>query len=253
MPVLPGYVSGTIVQEGRVFAGDGKSFCALDQKNGAIIWCNNEWNTGVGGPPAPTIGRNVIVASSNWNAMYGHNLETGQLLWRKKESGLRFRDAAPVFYRDTLFVGTQKSLLAMDIQSGKILNEKETAMGLNTNSTPLIFEDLIILGTGTSGLAAFNRQNFSLAWTYETGPALSTSTPYSEPVQRTVEASPVLVNDKQIFVGASDGFFYCLNARSGELVWKMEVGAPIFATVAVTQNRIFMTDIAGNLYSFIQE
>ncbi len=253
MPVLPGYVSGTVAHEGKVYAGDGKSFCALNQQDGTKVWCNEEWNSGVGGPPSPTIGKNIIVASSNWNAMYGHDLKTGRLLWKKSESGLRFRDAAPVFFQDTLFVGTQKSLLAMDIYTGDILQKQEMEMGLNTNSTPLIFEDLIVLGTGTNGVAAFHRHDFRLAWTFETGPALSTSTPYSEPVQRTVEASPVMINNDQIFLGASDGFFYCLDARSGELVWKMEVGAPIFASVAVTQNRIFLTDIAGNLYSFIEE
>ncbi len=253
MKVLPGYVGGTIADRGFVYTGDGKGFCAINQKDGVKVWCNTEWNSGVGGPPSPTIGDDLIVASSNWNALYCHDIHTGKLLWKKRELGLRMRDAAPVFYLDTLFVGTQNNILAIQARSGEMLKQKETDFRFKTNSTPLIYDNLMVLGTVADGIVAFNRNNFEVVWKYKTGPALSTSSPYSEPIQCTVESSPVLVNGKEILVGASDGFFYCLDAKSGSLNWRMELGAPIFSTVAVTQDRIFLADIAGNLYSFIQQ
>lgn len=250
MRPLPGYISGVVAQDGVVYAGDGKSFTALEQSTGAIKWQNDQWNAGVGVPPSPTIGKKVIVASSNWNALYAHDLESGELLCRQKEFGTRFRDAAPVFYQDTLFVGTQNSLLALDPSSGKVLKQKEFEMKLNTNSTPLVTDKFIIVGTGSDGVVAFHREDFSMAWTLETGQSITTTTPYAEPPQRTVEASPVLVNDQEVCIGASDGVFYVIDAETGRLNWKMEVGVPILATVAVVDGYMYLVDIAGNLYCF---
>lgn len=251
MNVLPGYVSGTVAENGVVYTGDGSAFSALDQRDGNLRWTNEAWNGGVGGPPVPTIGPDIIVTSSNWNALYCHDLNTGELLWKKRDLGLRFRDAAPVYYRDTLFVGTQESMLAIAPKSGEILYAKETEFNLKTNSTPLIAGDLIIVGTASDGVVAFNRRDFSVAWKFETGPAQSMTSPYTQPVQMTVEASPVLVNGSDIYVGASDGVFYCLDVETGEANWQFEVGAPILATVAVTDDRIFLADTAGNLYCMV--
>ncbi len=253
MNTLPAYVSGTLAADGVVYTGDSNGFSAINQKDGSFLWKNKDWRGGVGGPPMATIGKEVIVTSSNWNALYAHDKTSGKLLWKKRDVGLNFRDAAPVYHNDTLFVGSRKNLLAIDPQTGDILKRRSTIFNLNTNSTPLIFDNLIIMGTGSDGVVACYRDDFSVAWRHQTGNAQSTSTPYAEPPQRTVEASPVLVNGQDIYIGASDGYFYCLEASSGKVKWSMETGAPILSTVAVTKHRIFLADTAGNLYCFVAQ
>ena len=250
LKALPAYVSSTIAENGVLYTGEGKSFCALQQKDGAKVWCNDQWNSGVGGPAAPTIGKDFIVASSNWNAMYCHDLQTGKLLWKEKDYGLRFRDAAPTFVDDTLFVGTQQSLLAINPKNGKILRQKELEVNLKTNSTPLVTNHLLVMGTSDQGLMAFDRYTFEPTWQFAPKAALTTTTPYSEPPQLTIESSPVLVNGEEIYFGASDGNFYSIDIQTGKVNWHMEVGAPILATIAVTENRIFLVDLGGNLYAF---
>ena len=54
-----------------------------------------------------------------------------------------------------------------------------------------------------------------------------------------------------IFFGASDGILYALNRINGKLLWKYKTGVPIFSTVSVAGNTLYVTDFAGNVYGFI--
>ena len=78
------------------------------------------------------------------------------------------------------------------------------------------------------------------------------SSPYQGTDPATVEASPVLCGN-QVYVGASDGTLYAIDARTGRLQWRHHLGAPVFASVAVSGNGIFVTDFGGNVYGFACE
>lgn len=251
MPPLPAYVSGTVLSEGRLFTGDGQSLCALDQETGQLLWRNEDWSGGVGGPAGPVVDNGLLFVSSNWNGLYAHDLTTGQLRWRQKSQGIRFRDAAPVVWKNTMYLAAQTRLLALDVATGEITRNVETGWQLNAASRPLIVDSLLIVGSANGGVIAFNRHDFSICWQFLTGPSPTPSTPYAEPPVRTVEASPVLINNNYIVVGASDGNLYVLDVRSGEAVWAFESGAPIMTSVVVNKNRLLVADISGNLYSFI--
>ena len=62
----------------------------------------------------------------------------------------------------------------------------------------------------------------------------------------------MLVGDT-VFFGASDGILYALNRISGKLLWKYQIGVPIFSTVSVAENVLYVTDFAGNVYGFIMD
>ena len=109
-----------------------------------------------------------------------------------------------------------------------------------------------LIGTAANGVIALDKRTLEEKWNFKTNPALIYTSPYSKPSSSTVETSPVLVGDT-VFFGASDGILYALNRISGKLLWKYQIGVPIFSTVSVAENVLYVTDFAGNVYGFIMD
>jgi outer membrane protein assembly factor BamB len=59
---------------------------------------------------------------------------------------------------------------------------------------------------------------------------------------------PFVVND-DIFLGASDKVFYCVNAASGEIAWPRRVGAMIRGRAATDGDRIFFTALDNQVHA----
>ena len=68
----------------------------------------------------------------------------------------------------------------------------------------------------------------------------------------TVETSP-LVAGGIVYLGASDGVIYALDAAKGTLLWKHATGVPVFASMAVSGNCLYAADFSGNVYGFACE
>ncbi len=249
--ILPTYVSGVLIHDGTVFAGDGKQFSALTLDEGEILWTNDQWPQGEGSPSPPSIGDSVVVAGSNWRHLYAFHAYTGKPLWNKTDHGLRFRNAAPVFHKGYFYTTARNALFKIAPKTGRVVLMSETPFNLNTSSSPAIIDDLLIIGTVDAGLRAFDLTTFKEVWHFDTRPALSVSAPYSGPRVKTVAASPVIAGD-YVYIGGLDGLFYCLDAHTGNLHWSIELGAPIFSTIAITDGYIYLSDLGGNVYKFSQ-
>lgn len=57
---------------------------------------------------------------------------------------------------------------------------------------------------------------------------------------------PALVNDK-VFVGTSKGEVFCLSAKTGQVVWVIEVGEPVLFQPAVAAGRVYISTSKGSL------
>ena len=67
-----------------------------------------------------------------------------------------------------------------------------------------------------------------------------------------VETSPVLSGDN-VFIGASDGYLYALDRRTGLLRWSHCEGAPVLGTVAVSGKAVYAVGFSRNVYCFVGE
>lgn len=247
---MPPFVSGIVTHNNSVYTGFGNALSALNTVSGKVLWKNKDWNNGEGSVPTLTLADNVLIASSHWVSLFGHDAKTGKLLWKNKD--LRFRDATTIFKDGKLYVGSRNKLFILNHKTGKPIKSKETKFQFSVSSAPLVTNDLIIMATSDNGIAAFNKDNFELVWNYKTKPALIYTSPYTKTNERTVESSPVLSGDI-IYFGASDGYFYALDVKSGNEVWKIDVGVPIFSTAAISGNLVFVNDFSGNTYAFTSE
>lgn len=94
---------------------------------------------------------------------------------------------------------------------------------------------------------ALDKSTLFIKWKAETKPSLVYTAPYSSTPQAGVETSPVL-SQGIVYIGASDGYLYAIDQATGIIKDKLNLGAPIFSTVAVSGNKMIVCDFAGNVY-----
>lgn len=249
-PQLPGLVDGLAADKGIVYAGSGRGMGAFDGKNGREIWKNNAWGMNEGTTATLSAGSNVLIGSAQWGALYGHDLSTGKLLWTRKDNGLRNRASSAALHAGKLYILSEKSLFLIDAVSGKIEKKKEFPYGLDTTSTPLVMEKLIVFGSSTDGLIAVDKNTWEEKWKYKTGQSLVFTAPYTRPDAATIETSPVGGAGK-VWVAASDGGLYVFSEEDGRLLWQFRSGAPFLSTPALSGNMLVAADYSGNVYAFV--
>ena len=71
--------------------------------------------------------------------------------------------------------------------------------------SPVLTNELVIQGNAVDGIKAFKRDSGVEVWSFT--------------VQNGVEGGAVLDGDR-LYFGAGDGYFYCLDAINGHVLWK---------------------------------
>lgn len=246
---LPVLVDGIVADNGIVYAGAGKGLCALTADAGKVLWQNTAWNQGEGTTTTGALGNGVLVTGAQWRGLYGTDAATGKKLWQAEKDGLRNRGASAAIHGNFMYLISQKSLFILETKTGKIIVRKELPFEVDVTSTPLLTDKMIVFGTSDSGLVALDRETLEQKWQVKTGEALVYTAPYTRQPAATIETSPVL-SGNVIYVGASDGHVYGINKDSGEIVWSYCAGAPVFSSVAISGNTLFVADFSGNVCAF---
>ena len=246
---LGNYNTGNVVNNGIFYTGYAHYLQAVDVETGKTLWRNNSWKGGEGSTHTMIVADDVLIAASNWRALYAHSTKTGDLIWKNKEDQYNSRSSSATWYNDTLYVAGKEDLGMFDLQSGKMLKSFKTKYSLLVSSKPLIVDNMIIIGTKNNGMVAINRFNGETIWETNTGDALVYTSPYSRPITRSVEAPPVLINGAIIF-GASDGFVYAVDVKSGKTIDKVNLGAPILSAVTPYKDGFIVGDFGANIYYF---
>ncbi|GHV21786.1 phosphoesterase [Bacteroidia bacterium] len=246
-----GYIEeGLTAENGIVYAGTGSGLTAFNVPDGSKIWQNTAWKANEGSTTTLTIGDGVLVAGAQWGALYGNDLKTGAGIWKLNQDGLSNRGASPVLHEGFFYVISSKSIFIIEPKTGKVVKQKEVPeRNLDVTSTPLITDNEIIFGTADKGLIALDKETLSVIWNTPTAQSLVYTAPYTTTPFATVETSPVFSNGI-VYFGASDGYFYGLKAKTGEIAWKMRTGTPSFASVAISGNTLIAIDFSGNVYAF---
>lgn len=148
-----------------------------------------------------------------------------------------------------LYIIAEKSFFILKARTGRIIIRKQLPYNLDVTSTPLLTEKEIIFGTANKGLVALDNQTLEEKWNCPVEDALIFTAPYTRSFSGTIETSPVLTGNT-VYVGASDGTVYAIDANTGNKLWKYKTGAPIFGTVAISGNALIVTDFGGNVYAF---
>ena len=246
---LPNLIDGLVTDKGIVYAGSGKALSAFEATTGKLIWRNKDWAQREGTTSTLTVGNDVLVGSVQWTALYGNDAKTGKMLWNISDHGLRNRGASAAMHGSLLYIIAEKNFFILEARTGRIIIRKQLPYNLDVTSTPLLTEKEIIFGTANKGLVALDNQTLEEKWNCPVEDALIFTAPYTRSFSGTIETSPVLAGNT-VYVGASDGTVYAIDANTGNKLWKYKTGAPIFGTVAISGNALIVTDFGGNVYAF---
>ncbi len=250
---LPGNLIGGVISNGVYYTGEGRFMKALNARTGSIIWSNNSWGTGESCPAQMTIAGDLLITGGNWNALFAHDVKTGRLVWKRADDGLRFRSGKVAYKDGKLYATGLDGLFELEPSTGKTLRKVNTGFDFKVTGEPLVTDDLIILSSSASGVLAYDKNTFKLRWRRPVGEALIYTAPYFSPDNlnpiQTVEAG-VVKNQKSLFFGGADGGLYQLNESDGNVIRKLNVGAPVYAEMVFSGNRYYVADFMGNVYAF---
>lgn len=205
---LKGGIYSTPVTDGRsLFIGDDVGcLYSLNLKSGKTNWT---FNTGMRIVGSPAVSEGVVVfGSANYN-IYGLDAKTGKELWHIS-TNQAVMGAATIENGIAYIGGGDGRMFAIDIHTGKIKWSFDELKNY-VLTRPLIYNQKLYFGTWDTHFYALNLADGSLAWKWNNGngnPKLSPASVW-----------PVAANGK-IFITAPDRYFTCLDAETGEQVWR---------------------------------
>lgn len=205
---LKGGIYSTPVTDGRsLFIGDDVGcLYSLNLKSGKTNWT---FNTGMRIVGSPAVSDGVVVfGSANYN-IYGLDARTGKELWHIS-TNQAVMGAATIENGIAYIGGGDGRMFAIDIHTGKIKWSFDELKNY-VLTRPLVYNQKLYFGTWDTHFYALNLADGSLAWKWNNGngnPKLSPASVW-----------PVASNGK-IFITAPDRYFTCLDAETGEQVWR---------------------------------
>jgi len=258
------YASPTpVIEPGRIYVTFGSpGTAAIDTGSGKVVWerrdleCNHHRGAG----SSPILFRDLLIMhfdGSDVQYVVALDKSTGRTVWRTERS-IDFKDLGPdgkpkdqgdlrkAFATPHIVtVGGQPVLISLgsmamygyEPMTGKELWRLEDRSGFSSSTRPVVGHGLVFHPTGfpTGELAAVR-----LADGAQKGPQIAWR------VTRGVPTKPSLVLADDLILMIDDGgIATCLEAKTGELVWKARVGGTYSASPLLAEGRVYFFDEDG--------
>ncbi|MEP0861438.1 MAG: PQQ-binding-like beta-propeller repeat protein [Ignavibacterium sp.] len=156
-----------------------------------------------------TIGSSAVASNENIFAgdasgkFYSLNIYDGSVQWTFNSNNAIY--SSPAVSSDYVVFGSaDSSVYCLNKNDGKLIWQFK--MNAAVLGSPLIYNNIVYIGSSDNTFRAINLQTGKSIWQF------------SE-LNGYVECKPALMDDKIIF-GSWDEHLYCLNASSGNLIWK---------------------------------
>lgn len=245
----PAVVEGLVL----LISADNQSY-ALDAMSGELAWQHTAPGeiAAILGGSTPAADQGIAIVPYSSGEVTALALETGVPIW--SETVLRPRrtlaiaaindiDGLPVIDRDRVFVGgTGGEIAAFDLRTGTRLYDLTIA----TEQTPWPAGEVVYLITDRGEVVCMLRQTGQVRWV--------------SPLPREREGDtsgdtvikwhgPVLVHDR-LLAGSSDGELASISPYTGEILGRVEVGAPIRQPPIVANGAIYLLTEDGTLHAY---
>ncbi len=163
--------------------------------------------------------------------VYGADIN--KLKWK---ADLKARSySTPVATESYVAVGALDShLYFFDLESGERINIYKFKSPLS--ESPMISNKIIYAATGPD-------KNYLAGLNLITGK-------YVFREEMTDVSSPVIADDKSIYIGDYTGRFICLDKYVGKIFWEFQTNGPIMNAPAIKDGRVFVGSLDGKLYAF---
>ena len=191
----------------KLFVGDDVgTFYALDATSGAILW---QYATGMRILSTPAIADGKVVFGSTNCNVYCLDVETGRVHWCFETSKAVM--GCPVIHEGLVYIsGSDNCMRALSLSDGKEVWCFDGLKGYST-SKPLVYGDNLYFGVWDCNMYALNLKTGKPAWIWNNGTSNDKYSPAA--------VWPV-ATDGRIYFSAPDRYFTCLDAATGEVVWR---------------------------------
>jgi outer membrane protein assembly factor BamB len=154
-----------------------------------------------------------------------------KLLWTY-DAGTDPIESSAAIADGVVYVGSASGLLiAVDLATGKERWKYKTAQDVEESSPAVSAASGTVFVGDLSGMFhAVDTATGKAKWTFKTG---------SE-----IKSSPVVFIDagvEKVLIGSYDQTLYCLNAKTGEVLWRFTIKGPVHATPAIANGVAYLT------------
>ncbi|TWT95747.1 PQQ-binding-like beta-propeller repeat protein [Neorhodopirellula pilleata] len=238
-----------IVEGDRVFVHFGYQGTACVDRDGNLIWKNRELFFkpvhGNGGTPVLVDGKLIFTCDgANDPKVVALEAETGKIAWeveRPIDAKKKFSFCTPL----SIVVGGQKQViapgsdcvLAIDPADGSVIWQLLYS-GYSVIPKPVYHDGLVFLSTSydTPSMLAID----------PTGEGDVTETHLKWSIAKNAPHTPSMLADEQLIYSVSDdGIAMCVEASTGDIVYKKRVGGNFSASPILVNNKIFYTNESG--------
>ena len=209
------YTSSPTVVNGKVYfgSGDGNVY-SVDAQNGQLQW---KFPTGDIVHGSPAVVNNTVYIGSWDSKLYAIDADTGLEKWSFKggedpiiHNQVGFQ-SSPAVADGVVYVGCRDGhVYALDAATGHKKWDYSTSKSW-VNSTPAVRDGMVYAATSDSSrVFALDVKNGRLRFNFD--------------AKGYVFSSPALAGDL-VYVGAHNGKFYALDAKTGKLAWEFQTEA----------------------------
>ena len=251
------YASSTpAIEEGRIYVHYGSHGTAcLDTDTGATLWtrqdlaCNH--HRGAGSSPV-LFGNLVFIHFDGYDVQYVVALDkaTGQTVWKRDRDidyGTSDGDAKKAYCTPIVIEVAGRPLLISPAAAATIaydpLNGEQVWKirqgGMNAASPPLYSGGLLYLNTADGGFREF-------AVPPQGKGDITANVVWKQPQSMPVRCGPLLVGDL-LFMINEPGIVSCLDAATGNVVWRHRLGGHYSASPVYADGRIYFSSEDGDL------
>lgn len=243
------YFTGGVISDSLYITGNTTSVAALSLSDGSVEWELQSDSLTNGCESTFTVGNGILLIQNGRGGLVGYSIRDGKAVWSTPNAVLSAVSLSSTFSEGCFHVVSGDKYFAISAGDGSILKKVDLPVAMSTKSVPLVYENLLIYSSISSGMVAFNLQTNQKSWSVDVGSALVNTHPNAHKNLHAVESSPVRIGDYVVF-GASDGYLYVASIANGDIKQKINLGAPIFSTVAAVGGFLFVTDLSGNMSAF---
>ena len=234
-------------QGGTVYAADRHGLVkAVNADDGKQIWQTNlEEKTGFFSRSISALlsggltveGSHIFVGTEKAK-VYALNTDDGSVAWETTVAGEAL--SSPVISEGLVLIHTGNGLLqALDETDGSIkwtVNLEMPALSLRGESAPAVAFGAALVGGDNGRVSAVLMQQGQLIWQQRISQATGTTE-----IDRLsdVDTTPVIVNGV-VYALAYNGNFAALDLRSGQILWKRELGSVL--DFVINDNHIYLVD-----------
>jgi outer membrane protein assembly factor BamB len=219
------------LSESRMYlVGKNENLYAIEASSGSISWSAKTGGTLAFGAAPRVAEGNVIVALSNGKVRAFS--KDGKDIWTADIGAGIY--STPAFDSGMIYVGADDQMIhAIAIKNGD-QKWKGKLDGRVVSSSPVIFQNKVIVGTFKGSVIALSTAKGKQDWAFKTGGSI-----LSAPV----------IKDGKLYIGSKDQKVYALDPSSGKELWSYKTNAAVTAEISYNDASIFV--LAGKtVYAF---